>query len=135
MQTDGRVKRVVLVEDHKAFAKALELVLERTAGVEVVASVGTVREGLGLAEGVWGFDLAVVDLMLPDGDGTEVVRALKRARPGTAVAVLSANEDLSGALEAGADEAISKRLALPQIVASLGRLLADRRGPHPTARP
>jgi DNA-binding NarL/FixJ family response regulator len=120
---DGGLKRVVIVEDHAAFAKALKLVLEGTAGVMVVASVGTVREGVDLAENGGGFDLAVVDLMRPDGNGTEVVRALKRSRPGTPVGVLSANEDLSGALEAGADEAISKRMPLPQIVASLKRLL------------
>lgn len=124
METDGRAKRIVIVEDHAAFAKALQLVLESTAGVEVVASVGTVREGLDLAENGRGFELAIVDLRLPDGDGTEVVRALKRALPTSRVAVLSANEDLSGALEAGADEAISKQTPLPQIVASLGRLLA-----------
>lgn len=124
MEKDGRTKHVVIVEDHAAFARALALVLESTAGV-TVDSVGTVREGLGLATNGRGFDLAVVDLMLPDGDGTEVIRALKRTRPGTTVVVLSANDDLSGALEAGADEAISKRTSLPLIVASPKRLLFD----------
>lgn len=113
------MKRIVIVEDHRFFAQALEIVLGRTGGMEIVASVGTVEGGMGLATGSLAFDLAVVDLMLPDGDGSEVVRALKQARPDTPVVALSANEDLSGALEAGVDRAISKQTPLPEIVASL----------------
>lgn len=119
----GRAKRVVIIEDHAAFARALALVLKSTAGV-TADSVGTVREGLNLARNGRSFDLAVVDLLLPDGDGTEVIRALKRTRRGTTVAVLS-NDDLSGALEAGADETISKRKSLAQIVTSARRLLSN----------
>ena len=82
----------------------------------------TVEEGLRLISEVGPFDLAIVDLVLPDGDGTAVVRKIKASSPETPVAVLSSVEDLSGALAAGADEAIRKDTPLPEIIASLERL-------------
>jgi DNA-binding response OmpR family regulator len=60
--------------------------------------------------------------MLPDGNGTTVVRKIKALNPGTPVAVVSASEDLSEALAAGADETIPKETGFAEIVASLARL-------------
>jgi DNA-binding response OmpR family regulator len=51
----------------------------------------SVAEGLRLVSEEGPFDLAVVDLMLPDGDGTTVVREIKAQSPGTPVAVVSAS--------------------------------------------
>jgi DNA-binding response OmpR family regulator len=114
------------VEDHNLFAQALELVLgQRLAdegdGAEF-ARAATVADGLGIADRYGPFDLAVVDLVLPDGNGADLVREVKAAYPATRVAVLSAVVDLSGALSAGADEAISKMVPLPEIVARLEAL-------------
>ena len=122
---------VLIVDDHQSFAEALELVLRSTfasaPGNSDVSSkfvrAASVAEGLRLVSEEGPFDLAVVDLILPDGDGTKVVREIKRRSPGTPVVVLSASEHLSEALAAGADEAISKRTRLAEIVASLARLL------------
>ena len=61
----------------------------------------------------------MVDLVLPDGNGVDLVREVKAAYPETRVAVLSAVADLSGSLEVGADEAISKMVPLPETVARL----------------
>ena len=86
------------------------------------ARAATVADGLGIADRQGPFDLAVVDLVLPDGNGADLVREVKAAYPATRVAVLSAVVDLSGSLEAGADEAISKMVPLPEIVARLEAL-------------
>jgi CheY-like chemotaxis protein len=56
----------------------------------------TLADGLRIADEEGPFDLAIVDLMLPDGDGTEVVREIKASYPKTRVAVLSSVRDLSG---------------------------------------
>ena len=114
------------MEDHSLFAQALELVLgQRLAdegdGAEF-ARAATVADGLAIADRHGPFDLAVVDLVLPDGNGADLVREVKAAYPATRVAVLSAVVDLSGALSAGADEAISKMVPLPEIVARLEAL-------------
>src|SRR5215204_3351211 len=90
----------------------------------------SIAEALRLVSGDRPLDLAVVDLILPDGDGTTVVREIKRRSPGTPVAVLSASQDLSEALAAGADKAIPKRMRLEEIAACLVRLagIPDRPG-------
>jgi DNA-binding NarL/FixJ family response regulator len=62
----------------------------------------------------------VVDLLLPDGDGLDVVRGIKALNPDTRVVVLSAG-DLSGAIEAGADEALSKDVPLLRVLSVLER--------------
>jgi two-component system, OmpR family, response regulator QseB len=117
------VTNVLIVDDHDSFGEALELVLRSTlASSPRFARATSVAEGLLLVSGDGPFDLAVVDLMLPDGNGTTVVREIKTLSPGTPVAVLSASEDLSEALAAGADEAIPKATSLAEIVASLARL-------------
>ena len=121
--------RILMVEDHRAFSQALELLLGQglskldPAGVLPTFSVApTLAEGLRLASEEGPFDVAVVDLMLPDGDGTDVVRQIKSASPETRVVVLSSSWDLSGALEAGADEVIGKMENLQETVATLARL-------------
>ena len=94
-------------------------------GLATYHRAATVEEALRLVEDGGPFALAVVDLMLPDGDGTDVVRAMKERWPETPVCVLSSVEDLSGALKAGADEAIHKSTPLTEIVATLSRLASD----------
>ena len=125
--TGNVAKRVLMVEDHVFFSQAFELVLGRRPSEGPLGSAAfhrapTVEEGLRLFSEVGPFVLAIVDLVLPDGDGTEVVREIKASSPETPVAVLSSVEDLSGALAAGADEAIRKDTPLPEIIARLERL-------------
>jgi DNA-binding response OmpR family regulator len=119
-----------MVEDHAVFSDALRLLLGRRLylggdrGTDFF-SAPTVAGGLVLVDGEGPFDLAVVDLMLPDGDGTEVVRALKARWPGKPVAVLSGARDLSGALSAGADEAIGKEMPLPEVISRLAGIAGE----------
>jgi two-component system, OmpR family, response regulator QseB len=123
------------VEDHNLFAQALELVLgQRLAdegGVAEFSRAATVADGLEIAGRDGPFDLAVVDVMLPDGNGADLVREVKAAYPQTRVAVLSGVSDLSGSLDAGADEAISKSVPLPEIVAHLEALAREAAGGRP----
>jgi DNA-binding response OmpR family regulator len=116
------MKRVMIVEDHSAFAQALELVLEKVDGTEV-ALARTLEEGRNLIRGGEPFDLVVLDLALPDGEGTELVPELRKRYPETTVAVLSARDDVEeAASKAGADAAIPKETPLPEIIASIRRL-------------
>jgi CheY-like chemotaxis protein len=133
------VTRVLIVDDHYAFAEMLELALRPALAKDPgtpddyprFVRATSVAEGLRLVSEDTPFDLAVVDLILPDGDGTKVVREIKTQTPGTPVVVLSASEDLSEALAAGADEAMPKRTRLAKIVASVVRLTGgmDRSDP------
>ena len=123
-----------MVEDHGFFSGALTLLLgqrlsESVLGLPAFDRAATVAEGLRLATEAGPFALAVVDLMLPDGDGTDVVRAMKERWPETPVCVLSSVEDLSGALWAGTDEAIPKSTPLTEIIEVLARLARGGEAP------
>jgi DNA-binding NarL/FixJ family response regulator len=127
------VTRILIVEDHIFFSEALVLVLGRRVSEEN-GEIPEFRRAATVAEGLWladegPFDLAIVDLMLPDGDGTEVVRRIKATSPETRVAVLSSALDLSIAFGAGADEAIGKVGDLQETVATLARLASGRKSP------
>ena len=74
------------------------------------------------------FDLAVVDLMMLDGNGTEVVRRDKALNPATRVAVLSSVEGLPGGLAAGPKKRSARAPGVRDIVARLAPGLGRR--PH-----
>lgn len=74
------MKRIFLTEDHAVFRAALALMLEWEPHFEVTTQAGSVAEAR--AYGGTGFDVAVIDLLLPDGDGTEVIRGLPTRTPG-----------------------------------------------------
>jgi CheY-like chemotaxis protein len=132
MERGRPAKNILIVEDHALFAEMLAVVLgralrstsepEKPRNFPTFAYATSIAEALRLVSGDRPLDLAVVDLMLPDGNGTTVVREIKRRSPGTPVAVLTASQDLSEALAAGADEAMPKRTPLEEIVACLLRL-------------
>ncbi len=118
---------ILIVEDHLFFSEALRMLLGRRLSEEhgeqaEFRLAATLADGLRIAGEEGPFDLAVVDLMLPGGGGTDVVGEIKAAYPRTRVAVLSSVRDLSGALAAGADEALGKQVPLPVIIEALGRL-------------
>ncbi len=119
--------RILIVEDHRFFSEALRLMLGRRLCEEhgedaEFRLAATVTDGLRIADEERPFDVAIVDLVLPDGDGTEVVRRIKASYPETRVAVLSSVLDISGALEAGADEALGKAVPMQETIEVLGRL-------------
>ncbi len=111
------MERVMIVEDHSAFAQALELVLGRIDGTQVVLA-RTLAEGRDMIRGDEQFDLIMLDLTLPDGEGTELIPEIRQRRPRTPVAVLSARDDVDE-VASEADAAISKETPLPDIITSL----------------
>lgn len=116
--------RVLLVEDHAAFREALAFLLECETDMEVVAKAASLAEARDALEGR--FDVAVVDLGLPDGDGSELIGELRRASPGVSVLVLSATIGpgrLDDVRKAGADAVLSK-VESPPIIAEEVRRLA-----------
>src|SRR5215203_512785 len=103
--------RVMLVEDHAAFREALAFLLTHDEGdLEVVAQAGSPAEARGaLAD--WRLDVAVLDLVLPDGYGSDPIGELRRSNPGVSVVLLSAAMgpgDLDEPAKAGADAVLEK---------------------------
>jgi len=110
--------RVLLLDDHRVFTEALSVALDSCPGVTCVAVAHTVEQALALATEIE-FDVAVVDLQLPDGGGPATIPLLLARRPDAAVIVLTAHSqaDLSRrAAEAGARGFFGKEAALDEIV-------------------
>ena len=116
------VMRLLLVEDHAAFRGALKFVLDLQPGMRVVAECGSLAGCRALGDLLKTIDLALLDLMLLDGDGTELIAVLRGANPQVKVLVLSARVEpgLPERLaQAGADGVLKKATALSEIVSEL----------------
>jgi len=110
--------RVLVVDDEPQILRALRIIL-RDAGFEVVQA-GTVEEALDAAA-LQPPAAAIVDLVLPDGDGIDVTRSLREWSK-MPILVLSAvgEEDAKvRALEAGADDYVTKPFGPRELVARL----------------
>ena len=107
---------VVLVDDHPVFRRGLASLLAED-GIEVLASVGTLREALdAVAERAP--DVVVMDLHLPDGSGVQATRQVVAEHPGVRVLVLSmdsADAAVLAALRAGARGYLLKESAADSI--------------------
>ena len=122
--------RLLLVEDHAAFRGALAFLLDLRPGMKVVAQCGSVAECRAL-EGLDSVDVALLDLMLPDGDGTGLIALLRGANPSVRVLMLTASIEPGlheRVAEAGADGVLDKTAALMGIASEVARLGAGRRG-------
>ena len=122
------MRRVLLVEDHAAFRQALTDVLNMQPDLEVVGRAGSLAQGRA-ATALEEVDVAVVDVFLPDGNGMELVRELRRADPGLSIVILTAGVDPNLhalAFEAGADEVCVKAEGIEEIMKAIRGVAADR---------
>jgi two-component system response regulator DesR len=122
-----RTLRVMLVEDNDIFRELLAFVLGHEPDFEVVAKTSSLAEARETLEGCLDerLDVAVVDLSLPDGDGTELIDELRRSNPGISVVVLSATigaGKISEVRKAGADTVLDKVRSYSTIAEELRRL-------------
>lgn len=121
------MKRVLLVEDHSSFRRALAFVLEREPDLRVVAQAGSLAEARSRVNGGSKFDVAVLDLGLPDGSGMDLIDELREANPEASIVVLSVDlnpKNQTLALERGANAVLGKEASITQIVAAVRNLQA-----------
>ena len=120
---DGTAIRVLTVDDETSLTELLSMAL-RYEGWEVstaasgLAAVKTAREVRP--------DAIVLDMMLPDFDGLEVMRRVRTEQPDVPVIFLTARDSLDdriGGLTAGGDDYVTKPFSLEELVARLRALL------------
>ena len=119
MSTDS--PRVVLVEDEEPVRQAVERALRRE-GIAVTGFADYPRPELILAAAP---DLAVLDVLLPSGDGFELARELRAARdlPIVFLTARDTVEDRLGGFELGADDYLVKPFALEELLARVRAVL------------
>jgi two-component system phosphate regulon response regulator PhoB len=126
-------QKILIVEDEPDLVRVLEYNLQQ-AGFDVQSS-GRAREGLRLAQ-TNSPDVVLLDLMLPDGSGTEVCRALKsdpKTRPIPVIMVTAKGEEVDRVVgfELGADDYVTKPFSVRELVLRVRAVLrrADSEAP------
>ena len=110
--------RVLVVDDHPAFRRALTSALRTYGGIEVAGEAGGGLEGTHRAIG-GDHDLVIMDLSMPDLDGIEAMRRIHESKPELPIVILTAHADPGierEAREAGASGFLAKGTCLEDIV-------------------
>ena len=118
----GSGRRILAVDDELQILRALKATL-RAQGYEVITAA-TMEEGLDAAS-VSTADAAIVDLLLPDGDGIELCRRLREwtSMPIIILSAVGEEEEKVRALRAGADDYVTKPFGARELVARLEAVL------------
>jgi len=118
--------RILLVDDDEAFRESVCAAIARDAGMTLAAQVGNaLRAREAIARGQ--FDVALVDLGLPDGNGIDLIREIARSRPDVDVMVVTVFGDeahVLASIEAGATGYLLKRSLADTLGATVRELRA-----------
>ena len=120
---DGTAIRVLVVDDEPSLAELLGSVL-RYEGWDT-RTAGTGSDAVSIARDFQP-DAVILDIMLPDFDGLEVLRRLRSGNPGVCVLFLTARdavEDRIAGITAGGDDYVTKPFSLEEVLARLRGLL------------
>jgi len=126
------VSRILIAEDEARIASFLEKGLGANGFATTVATNG--RDALRLARR-GDFDLLVLDVGLPELDGFEVLRELRRAGSPLPIVMLTARDDVAdtvAGLEGGADDYVTKPFRFEELLARIRVRLRGEPAPTPT---
>jgi DNA-binding response OmpR family regulator len=121
--------RVLIVEDERRLAENIARSLRESAGYAVDIAVDG-QEGLFLAESN-AYDLILLDLMLPQMDGMQLLTRVRQTGQHTPVLVLTARDDKESVvalLNAGADDYLTKPFDLGELLARTKALIRRGKG-------
>ena len=116
------IKRTLLVADHNAFREALAIALNEEEDLEVAWQAGSIADTRDVH--LDGIDVAVIDSVLPDGDGMELIQEVSEANPKALALVLSHKLKPTvhdQARKAGAAEVLGTNTPLEEVIEAVKR--------------
>ncbi len=120
--------RVLLVEDDPTTSQSIEMMLSSAGMVLDTTDLG--EDGLEIGK-LYDYDIIVLDLMLPDMDGYEVLRRLRASKVETPVLILSglseADDKVKG-LGTGADDYLTKPFNKDELIARIHAIVRRSKG-------
>ncbi len=120
--------RVLLIEDDSATAKSIELMLKSESYICDTTDLG--EDGLEIGK-LYDYDIIILDLMLPDIDGYEVLRRLRAARVETPILILSGLNELDNKIKGlgfGADDYLTKPFDKRELLARIQAIVRRAKG-------
>ncbi len=120
--------RVLLVEDDSATAQSIEMMLRSESYVCDTTDMG--EDGLEIGK-LYDYDIIILDLMLPDIDGYEVLRRLRAARVQTPILILSGLSGLDDKIKGlgvGADDYLTKPFDKRELIARIQAIVRRSKG-------
>jgi two-component system response regulator DevR len=131
-QTD-RIQ-VFLIDDHAVVREGVRSILEASGDVEVVGEAGTCEDAIRRLRAVHP-RVAVIDVQLPDGSGTELCRDIRSEHPDVACLMLTSfakDDALFESIMAGASGFVLKQIRLDELVVAVRRVAAGESLIDPT---
>ena len=120
--------RVLLIEDDEATQKSIQMMLESAAMVVDTTDLG--EDGLDLGK-LYDYDIIILDIMLPDMEGFDVLRRLRDSRVATPVLILSGlgeAENKVRGLGSGADDYLTKPFNKEELMARIQAIVRRSQG-------
>ena len=125
--------RVLIVDDHAVFRAGLRLLIDAEKDLEAVGEAGSARDAIFQARALKP-DVILLDVVMPDQSGLDVVPTLLHEQPDTKVLVLSMQDDpqyVRQAFTAGASGYVLKEAADADVVAAIREVAAGGHYVHP----
>src|SRR3979490_1407532 len=126
----GFPMRVLLVEDDAATSASIEMMLRKESFICDTTDLG--EDGLEIGK-LYDYDIIILDLLLPDMDGYEVLRRLRAARWRTPPLLLSGLGELDHKIKGlafGADDFLTKPFEQRELIARIQAIVRRSKG-HP----
>jgi DNA-binding NarL/FixJ family response regulator len=129
--------RILVVDDHSIVREGLSAILDKHATLKVVGAAATGTDGLRQAQ-LLRPDIVIMDLVLPDMNGTEAASRIMASLPLTRVIILSAcrtAEHVYRAIRAGARGYVVKSALCDELKSAIDCVMGDRQFISPSALP
>lgn len=120
--------RVLLVEDDASTAKSIELMLKSEGYIVDTTDLG--EDGMEIGK-IYDYDIIILDLMLPDMDGYDVLKHLRDSKVKTPILILSGLTELDNKIKGlgyGADDYLTKPFDKRELVARIQAIVRRSQG-------